>query len=313
MKRFVWSMLPVLILLAAIILLLIQPLSAANRMEPAPDFWRVSGGPGRPGLVLTGTLTPTNTATPVSPTPTQTPSASPTGTATDLPPSPTGTATPLPSSTPTLIPSDTPLPQATETPTNPPPPSQTPTATPLPSSTPTLTPSDTPPPQATETPAPPTPTPPQPTETPDGPTATPTPIATSVSPIHALYLPFLYSHHPSGEPNNSCQEAFPIAPNIAYSFLPEDADDWYIFELGVVGVVTIRLDDFTPEAGQIAVYRGDNCGNVTFLMNNGEFSTTKIVELGEQPAHTYFIYVSNDGILTDITPYQLRVQFESAN
>jgi hypothetical protein len=126
-------------------------------------------------------------------------------------------------------------------------------------------------------------------------------------------LPFLYSHHPSGEPNNSCQEAFPIAPNIAYSFLPKDADDWYIFELEVVGVVTIRLDDFTPEAGQIAVYRGDNCGNVTFLMNNGEFSTTKIVELGEQPAHTYFIYVSNDGILTDITPYQLRVQFESAN
>ena len=122
-------------------------------------------------------------------------------------------------------------------------------------------------------------------------------------------MPVFYFDHSPGEPNNVCQQAYFISPNITYNFYPNDANDWYHFQLTSSGKLTIRVDNFVPLAGQVAVYKGSNCNNVVFLGSNGNFGDTKVVQLGTQSPGRYYIYVSNDGVLNNVTPYQLQVQF----
>lgn len=107
-----------------------------------------------PGTPITATPSPTPTGTPAA---TATPTGSPSTTAT---PSATPTATPGATSTPSATPTPTTTPAATATPT----PTSTPTATPTPTSTPTTAPTATP----------------TPTSTPST-TPTPTPTATAVA------------------------------------------------------------------------------------------------------------------------------------
>ena len=228
-----------------------------------------------------------------TPTPTPTNTASPTATAT-VTPTQTSTATNTPVSTNTPTPTNTPSPTETATATSTSSPTGTPTTSPEPS--PTSSPSPTHTPTATE-------------EATASPTPTSTPTATARI-WHRQYMPLLtYPRHGyAGEENDSCSQAFSLRVNWQYTFLPEDRDDWYRFTVADSTTITIRLSNFLPQRGQIAAYYGESCGTASFLGNNGSRSTEKVLELGLQPAGTYFIYVSNDGQLSDEAPYFLIVE-----
>jgi hypothetical protein len=121
-------------------------------------------------------------------------------------------------------------------------------------------------------------------------------------------MPVFYYKHSPGEPNDVCQQAHPLSPNVVYNFYPDDPNDWYNFELHTSGKLTVQVDNFVPLAGQVAVYRGNSCDNLIFLGSNGNFGTTKIVDLGPQPPGKYYLYVSNDGILNNVNPYKLEIK-----
>lgn len=126
-------------------------------------------------------------------------------------------------------------------------------------------------------------------------------------------MPVFAFNSSAGEPNNNCQEAFSILPVIVHRFYPDDASDWYQFQLETGGNLTVVVSNFVPLAGQVAVYRGSKCGSAVFLGSNGDFSSTKSVNLGTQPGGKYFIFVSNDGPLNNVTPYTLQARFVPLN
>lgn len=130
-----------------------------------------------------------------------------------------------------------------------------------------------------------------------------------VTTFPTLYLPAVFQvPYTAGEPNDNCNEAYPIQTNLDYNFPPDDQNDWYQLDLAAEGNLVLSLTNFTPLSGQIAVFRGAACFTWVFLGNNGTPGLTKILDLGLQPAGHYFVYISNDGIPTNI-PYTLRVNF----
>ena len=123
--------------------------------------------------------------------------------------------------------------------------------------------------------------------------------------IYKVMLPFIVNNYPTDEPNNSCADAFLIGRNNLYSFEPNDAEDWYKFTMPSNGPVTVVLSNYLPSMGQIIAYSG-SCGSLNFLKNNGDFTTTKILNLGTLSAGTYYIRIVTDPpFLT--TKYNLQV------
>ncbi len=129
-------------------------------------------------------------------------------------------------------------------------------------------------------------------------------------PTFTQYIPFVannfISHSPLGEPNNICAQAFPLTTNQTNEFLAEDVNDWYQFSLDSTSNLTISLANFVPIAGQITVWRG-TCQNLTFLGQNGDFATAKSINLANQPAGTFYVWVINDGPLNTNDKYTLSV------
>jgi hypothetical protein len=158
---------------------------------------------------------------------------------------------------------------------------------------------------------PPAPPPPTPTPTPS-PTNTPPPTPPPGTVTSAQFLPLAVANlSPTwGEPNNSCREAHAISSGSTHFFLAEDTHDWYHFTLSEPGEVTVRLSNFVPLEGQIAVWRGESCDATVFLESNGDRALNKTLSLGPQPAARFFIYVSNDGTFNATEPYSLRIDVE---
>lgn len=114
----------------------------------------------------------------------------------------------------------------------------------------------------------------------------------------------------SDEPNNDCRQAFPLTGNQTYQFLPNDQEDWYQFTLPAAAAVTIELTNFVPQAnGQLIAYTGTCPSGLTLLAQNGDHSTTKILNLGHQPAGTYFIRIFNGGPANTKDLYRLRIHY----
>lgn len=159
----------------------------------------------------------------------------------------------------------------------------------------------------------PTPTPPSmptATATPTaGPTVTPQPTATPSPIAQRLYLPSVCNGclGGPGEPNNRCEQAHPVQSNSLYHFYADDDNDWYRIELTSASEVEVRLENFTPQAGQLTAFHGDNCGDAALLQIMGDPATEKTLTLGLQPAGTLFVYISNDGPMNDTDPYRLIV------
>ena len=160
------------------------------------------------------------------------------------------------------------------------------------------------------------PTGPAPTGTPPpmpSPPVTPSATATTGSPPPALfdyYLAFtsLGLGQGPGEPNDRCDQAFGLVTGVPYFFLPEDAQDWYHFFLSEPTDLRVLLTGFVPQDGQAALYYGPACGSLTFVRNNGDIGPDKSMNLGQQPAGHYFLFVSNDGQMNSDIPYRLLIE-----
>lgn len=142
----------------------------------------------------------------------------------------------------------------------------------------------------------------------DGTNSSETVQSTIVPPYHT-YMPIATNKfRRSDEPNNSCGQSFPLAANQDYHFLPNDQEDWYQFTLPTAAAVTIELTNFAPQgSGQLIAYAGACPNGLTLLAQNGDHSTTKILNLGSRPAGTYFIRVFNGGAPNTKDLYRLRI------
>lgn len=109
------------------------------------------------------------------------------------------------------------------------------------------------------------------------------------------------------EPNDSCAEALGISLNRQESFLPDDKDDWFFFDLPAAGTVTVELREFAPRRGQLIVASGQGCSGLQLVGSNGENRPDKTVSLGLRPPGRFFIWVINDGPMGS-TPYRLLVR-----
>ncbi len=113
----------------------------------------------------------------------------------------------------------------------------------------------------------------------------------------------------SDEPNDSCTQAFPIALNVSYEFLPDDKDDWYSFTVDEPGDVIVQLTNYVPRDGQILVAQGQ-CGSLTRIGHNGDYTVDKTVTLGRLLAGRYFIWLITDNVPSpgEAVPYNLTIQ-----
>lgn len=114
----------------------------------------------------------------------------------------------------------------------------------------------------------------------------------------------------SDEPNNNCGQAYPLLLNETADFLANDRDDWYTFVLPSAGSVRVELTNFLPEEGQVLVASG-SCADNTLVRigQNGNFATTKVINLPQLAPGRYYIWVINDGPTNIQQPYNLRVRF----
>lgn len=120
-----------------------------------------------------------------------------------------------------------------------------------------------------------------------------------------MYLPIIKNNVKLDEPNNSCAQAYAFELNTLQKFFHEDQEDWYRVTVSSPQNLQVALTNFTA-SGQIVVYRG-SCANLVFLQNNGNFSQTKLINLPNAPAGTYFIRVITDDNYNEVTPYSLIV------
>ena len=111
----------------------------------------------------------------------------------------------------------------------------------------------------------------------------------------------------SDEPNNICQDAYVLNNNNRYEFLAEDRHDWYSFSTTKTADITVELTGYEPEEGQILVAEGQ-CGALMRIGHNGDFSTTKIIELDNLLAGTYYIWLITDNIRTDGQPFKYNLE-----
>jgi hypothetical protein len=110
----------------------------------------------------------------------------------------------------------------------------------------------------------------------------------------------------SDEPNDVCQEAYPLSNNVPYEFLAEDKDDWYSFSINKSSNVTIELTEFEPVEGQILVAVGQ-CDALVRIGHNGNFSTNKIIKLDNLQVGRYYIWLISDNIRTVGEPYKYNL------
>lgn len=130
------------------------------------------------------------------------------------------------------------------------------------------------------------------------------------TPTSFIYLPAIVPSR-GEEPNNSCAEALSIHTDQLYSFLPNDKDDWYYFDLATELDVVVELTNFIPRKGQIVIASGSStCQGLQLVGNNGNNQMEKIVDLGTRPPGRYFIWIITDGTFNQTTPYNLLVRTE---
>jgi hypothetical protein len=110
------------------------------------------------------------------------------------------------------------------------------------------------------------------------------------------------------EPNDTCADALGIQVNRAESFLANDRNDWFYFNLTQAANVTIELRDFGPARGQMVVAAGPGCSSLQLVGHNGNNLPNKDVPLGRQQPGRYFIWIINDGAFDTTNPYTLLVR-----
>ncbi len=112
--------------------------------------------------------------------------------------------------------------------------------------------------------------------------------------VHRIYFPLAAdSYAQTDEDNDFPCQAIPISIGHVYRFRPEDQDDWYYFDILQGGPVSVRLRDFIPEDGQLAVWTGTSCSNLdTLVGHNANFLPEKEVSFVAHPDR-YYVWISN--------------------
>jgi hypothetical protein len=110
----------------------------------------------------------------------------------------------------------------------------------------------------------------------------------------------------SDEPNDACQEAYPLTNNVPYEFQAEDKNDWYSFSINKSSNVTVELTEYEPVAGQILVAKGP-CDALVLIGHNGDFSTNKIIKLDDLQDGNYHIWLITDNIHPNGEPYKYKL------
>ena len=128
-----------------------------------------------------------------------------------------------------------------------------------------------------------------------------------------LLLPMVaWAYRRSEEPNDVCSQALGLMLNSDESFRSDDEDDWFFFDLPAASNLIVEMRGFTPLAGQIVVAAEDQpglgCNGLRLLGNNGSSGLDKFVNLGQQPAGRYYVWVINDGIQDANAIYHLYVR-----
>ena len=126
-------------------------------------------------------------------------------------------------------------------------------------------------------------------------------------PITFIFLPVMLNNFPTDEPNNNACDAFPIGFNSNYTFLSNDAEDWYSFTLSSAKTVDIILENDTSQNGvatQLLVYQG-SCTGIQQIGQDGTTNQNKSVQLTNLAAGTYFVRVFSSPITN--TGYTLKV------
>jgi len=110
------------------------------------------------------------------------------------------------------------------------------------------------------------------------------------------------------EPNDTCPEAYQLVVNRNESFLPDDAMDWFAFDLPAEANVVVELRDFSPGRGQLNVATGQGCQQLQLIGTAGDPTPDKTVSLGRRPAGRYYIRIIADGPLSQTAVYHLFVR-----
>jgi hypothetical protein len=127
------------------------------------------------------------------------------------------------------------------------------------------------------------------------------------------YLPMVtWAYRRSEEPNDTCAESLGLMLNVDESFHADDVHDWFYFDLPAAADVTVELRDFTPADGQIVVAgeqeAGQGCAGLQLLGSDGSDQPNKTVDLDQQPAGRYYVWVINDGIAGSNITYRLFIR-----
>jgi len=137
--------------------------------------------------------------------------------------------------------------------------------------------------------------------------------ATRVAVVHLLPAPTARLLMPivsrrSEEPNDVCADAYAISPGRTEAFLPDDAVDWFTFELPAAANVVVELRGFSPGRGQLNVAAGVACQQLQLIGTAGEPTADKTVNLGRREAGRYYIRIIADGPLSETAAYTLFVR-----
>jgi hypothetical protein len=136
-------------------------------------------------------------------------------------------------------------------------------------------------------------------------------IPITATPITYVMLPVVSKLAVVGEPNDSLCAAMPLMTNLNYYFFADDDRDWYRFTLQSPAQVQVTISNFTVTDGQLVIYTADSCAGVSGspIGHNGEpYNPIRELDLGQQPAGTYFILVVAEAGLNPVTPYILRIE-----
>ncbi len=135
-----------------------------------------------------------------------------------------------------------------------------------------------------------------------------TKIDISAPVISTAFLPLVVqSYIQPDEENDLPCTAYPISINRTYLFLPDDLDDWYYYDIEVPGIVKVRMQDFLPKDGQLAIWTGTNCDYLdTLVGHNANFLPTKEITYFALPDR-YYVWVTNSDAVEYDQPYLLVV------
>lgn len=123
-----------------------------------------------------------------------------------------------------------------------------------------------------------------------------------------LFLPSVARPLPNtyGEPNDTCADAHAINLNQNNFFKAEDAEDWYVFDLSSSLSLRVSLQNFVPQGGNLSVWRG-SCGELDFVGSDGSTAVNRTLDLGQQPAGHYYVWLISDPPFNGTDLYNLQL------